>query len=87
MPGEGGCIAQDDEFHAGTGHGYIHSAQVGQEANLSFVVASDKTYHDDVTLLSLKAIDGVDRDEMVERLEERCATDKLAQVLDLSFVG
>ena len=38
----GRSIAEDDEFHSGTGNGDIHTAQVTKEANLSFVVGSDE---------------------------------------------
>ena len=34
------CIAQDDQLHAGTGNGYVHTAQVTQKTDLSLVVGS-----------------------------------------------
>ena len=69
MAGHGLGIAKDDEFHAGTGNGHVHAAQVAQEANLSFVVGTYQRDDDDVALLSLETVDGVDGDETAERLE------------------
>ena len=39
---QGGGIAQDDELHAGTGDGYVHSSQVIQETYLSVFIGTDQ---------------------------------------------
>ena len=52
-------VAEDDEFHAGTGNGYIHAAQIAQETYLAFIIAAHHRDEDDVTFLSLKTVNGV----------------------------
>lgn len=83
MAGEGSNRTDYDELHAGTRHGHIHAAEVAQKADVAFVVASHKGDDDDVAFLALKAVDGVDGDEMTERLEEWCPLDKATQILHL----
>ena len=75
MAGEGDDAADDDELHAGAGHGYVHAAEVAEETDVAFVVASYKRYHNHIPFLSLKAVDGVDGDEVAEGLEEGCSFD------------
>jgi hypothetical protein len=65
----GPFVAQDNQLHAGSCDGYVHTAEVAQETNLSFVVAANHRDDDDVALLSLEAIDGVDADEASEGFE------------------
>ena len=38
MGGECGGVSQNDEFHAGSGDGHVHAAQVIQESNVSLAV-------------------------------------------------
>ena len=87
MAGESVTVAEDDDFHAGTGDGYVHAAQVAEEAYLAFVVGADEGDEDDVALLTLEAIDGVDADEGAVGLEEVAALEAVAQVLHLGAVG
>ena len=87
MACEGGYGADDDELHASAGHGYVHAAQVAEEANVAVVVAADKGDDDDVALLTLKTIDGVDGNQVAEGFEEGCALDESAEILHLSAVG
>ena len=87
MAAEGGTVAQNDELHAGTSDGYVHAAKVAQEANLSFVIAAHERDDDDVALLALKAIYGVDGDEAAEGLEELVLLDETAQQLYLGAIG
>ena len=83
---KGGFVAKDDEFHAGTSHGDIHATEVGEETNLPVVVAAHKADEDDVAFLSLKAIDGVDADDLTERTELLTLADLLTEILRLHLI-
>lgn len=85
--GEGGGVAEDDEFHAGAGHGYIHAAEVGEEAYLSVLVGANEGDEDDVSFLALEAIDGIDADEVAHLAELGCVAYLLTQVVGLHPVG
>ena len=87
MACHGGGIAEDDEFHAGAGDGHVHPSQVAQEAYLSFFVGADEGDEDDVAFLALKAVDGIDADEVAVRFEELAFLEESAEVLHLSTVG
>ena len=43
MGGECGGVSQNDEFHAGSGDGHVHAAQVIQESNVSLAVGPYET--------------------------------------------
>lgn len=81
-----GSIAQDDQFHTGTGDGYIHATQVIQKSDVALVVGTHETDHDNITLLSLKAVYGMDGNEFTERLKERVAFDQSSDILNLRFI-
>ena len=49
MAGHRRSITQDDEFHAGTGDGNIHTAEVAEEPNLSFIVGSHQRDEDNTS--------------------------------------
>ena len=87
MARHGLLIAEDDEFHAGAGDGYVHAPQVAQESYLSFVVGAHERDDDDVAFLSLETVDGVHGDEATVGFEELVALDEAAQVLHLCAVG
>ena len=59
MTGKCMTVAHDDDLHTGTGDGHIHTAQVTQKTYLPFLVATHQRYYDDITLLTLKAINGI----------------------------
>src|SRR3712207_2746451 len=63
MSGQSSDITQYDELHTGPCYGHVHASNVTQEANLSLVIAAHQGDENDVTLLPLKAIHGVDTDE------------------------
>ena len=63
-------IAKNDELHASTGDGDIHTAQVAQEADLAIIVGAHKGNQDNVAFLSLETVDGVDGDKAAVRFEE-----------------
>ena len=63
-------VADDDEFHAGAGDGYIHAAEVVEEAYGALVVVAYHADDDDVAFLSLESVDAVDGDLPVEVAEE-----------------
>ena len=65
-----GGIAQDDELHAGAGDGHIHAAQVVEETDLPFFVGAHQADEDNVALLPLESVHGVDGDERPEGFEE-----------------
>ena len=83
MSGECGRIAEDDELHACSGDGYIHTAQVAQKAYLSLVVGTHHRDKDDVAFLPLEPVDGIHRNEMTVGLEELASLDELPQILHL----
>ena len=60
VSGKGGAIADDDEFFAGAGHGDVHAADVGEEADVAIGVATYHANANDIALLALEAIDCVD---------------------------
>ena len=43
VPGKGGSVSQDHQFHTGTGDRYVHAPQVVQEAYLSILVGPYQT--------------------------------------------
>ena len=79
-------IAQDDEFHAGTGDGDIHSAEVAEESDLSFIVGTHEGDEDDIALLSLEAIDGIHADETAIGLEELTLLEQATKILHLGTI-
>ena len=87
MAAEGLGIADNDEFHAGTGHGYVHATQVGEEAYLTMVVGSDEADDNHVALLPLKGVDGVDGHGAAYALQLGRGVDDLAEILHLGAVG
>ena len=48
------------QFHAGTGDGDVHAAQVAEETDPAFVVGTYEADHDHISLLPLEAIYRVD---------------------------
>ena len=58
-------VAQDAELHPCAGGGNVHAAQIVQEAYLAFLVGAHQADDNHVALLSLEAVDGVHRDEML----------------------
>ena len=55
-----------DEYKLGasSGDGYVHAAQIAKETDISSFVSTHETDDDNVALLALKGIDGVDRDDL-----------------------
>ena len=53
MPCQCRCVSQNHQFHAGTGDGDVHAAQVAEETDPAFVVGSYETDHDHIAFLSL----------------------------------
>ena len=80
MTGKSGGVTDNDEFHPGAGDGDVHPAQVVQEADVAFLVGTDKTDENDIAFLPLESVDGVDGDESSQRVEESVAFDQLADV-------
>ena len=87
MFGEGFNIADDDEFHAGTGDGNVHAAQVAQETYLSLLVGTHERDDDDVAFLSLEPVNGVHGDKTAVWLVVFAPADELAQILHLCAIG
>ena len=83
MAGHRRGITQDDEFHAGTGDGNIHTAEVAEEPNLSFIVGSHQRDEDDITLLPLETINGIHANQVAIRLEELPFLEQSSQILHL----
>ena len=55
MLGQCGGIAQNNQFHTGTGDRYVHAAQVIEETNLTVFIGTHQTDKNHITLLPLKA--------------------------------
>lgn len=53
------AVAHENKFHASSRDGYVHTAQVVQEADLSVLVAPHQTNEDDVAFLPLEPVYGV----------------------------
>ena len=87
MTGHCGGIAENNQFHPGTGNGDIHSAKVTEKAYLPFFVGTYKGDEDDVALLSLKTVDGIDTNKTTIGLEELFFLKKAPQILHLSTIG
>ena len=87
MASEGRAVAKDDDLHASPGDSDVHTTQVAEKANLSLVVRAYKGDEYDVTLLTLKAIDSVDADQVAVGLEELAFLEEPSQVLHLGAIG
>lgn len=70
MLGQCGGIAQNNQFHTGTGDGYVHAAQVIEETNLTVFIGTYQTDKNHITLLPLKAIYRIDSNQGTIRLEK-----------------
>ena len=70
MMSESIMIAQDDELGACTRHSHIHAPKVAQGAYLPIAIATHERHYNNVALLTLKSIYGIDRYQMTERFEE-----------------
>lgn len=76
----------DNKFHARTGHRHIHTPQVTQEAYGAACIIAYQTDNDYVALLSLKAVDGTNRDmpaqlpEIMLHLQQATYQPRLASV-------
>ena len=77
------AVAHENKFHASPRDGYVHTAQVVQEADLSVLVAPHQTNEDDVAFLPLESVYGVNGDEFFQWLEEAVPFDQLADILHL----
>lgn len=62
-----GGRTQDDKAASGAGHGYVHTPQVGEEANAALIVLPHERENDDVAFLTLEGVDRVDRDTSRQR--------------------
>ena len=59
-------MAYDDEFHSCPCDGDIHATEVGEEAHLPLLVLSHHGDEDDVALLSLETVYGVDGNKVAQ---------------------
>ena len=80
------AVSDYDQFHPGTGDGHIHSSQVTQKTDLSLIVAPNHADKDNVTLLSLETIYGIDTDHLPVWLEKRIFANEMTQHLYLCLV-
>jgi hypothetical protein len=71
VSGECGSISQNNQLHAGTCNGYVHSPKVVEETDFSLFVGTYQTDKDDITLLTLKTVYGVDGYKLFIRRKER----------------
>ena len=82
-----GGVAQYNQLHAGTRNGYIHAAKVVQKTDSTLIVASHHRNQDNITFLTLEAIDRIDRNLAYEWLEETALLYEFAEQLHLALVG
>ena len=80
-------ITENNQFHACPCHRHVHASKVAQESDLSLFVGAHHRDDDDVTLLSLKTVNGIDADEMTIGFEELHFLDQLTNILHLCAVG
>lgn len=66
--------------------GYVHTAQVVQEADLSVLVAPHQTNEDDIAFLSLEPVYGVYAQQVAIGFEKGIPAEQGAQQLHLAFV-
>ena len=66
-------ISEYEKFHSRPCNGHVHAADVGKEANVSFLVGAHETYDYYVALLPLEAVHRVYRNKISERLEKNVA--------------
>ena len=59
---QGFSIAENDEFHSGTGDGHVHATQVVEEADIAAFIVAHHADEDDIALLALETIYRVDGD-------------------------
>ena len=79
-------ISQNDKFHPCTCYCHIHSSQVIQETDLSFLIGPYKTYKYHIALLSLETIHGIDCNILAIRLEPCILAYQLTEILHLCLV-
>ena len=79
-------ISQNDKFHPCTCNSNVHSSQVIQETDLSFLIGPYKTYKYHIALLSLETIHGIDCNILAIRLEPCILAYQLTEILHLCLV-
>ena len=79
-------VAKDNELHPGACDGDVHAAKVAQETDIALGIVSDQGNQDDVALLSLESVNGVDGNQTPVRFEERLLFHHLAQILHLGAI-
>ena len=80
------AVAHENKFHASPRDGYVHTAQVVQEADLSVLVAPHQTNEDDVAFLPLESVYGVYAQQVAVGFEKGIPAEQGAQQLHLAFV-
>ena len=80
-------VSENNYFHSCPGNGDIHSTQVSQETNLSFIIAAHQGNNDNVSLLTLETIDGVNANLTTEGFKELFFHQQSPQILHLSTIG
>src|SRR5689334_12326131 len=84
--GKGCAIANDHQLLSRTGHGHIHTADIAQETDAVIGVAARHADINNIALLALKTVDGIDSYSVLIRLQCRRAHELLLQGIDLLFV-
>lgn len=87
VAGEGGGVAEDDEFHTGAGDCHVHASEVAQEADFAVVVGAHEADEYHIALLPLESIYGVDRNQVSVGFEKLGGSHHFTQKLHLSAVG
>ena len=65
------AVAHENKFHASPRDGYVHTAQVVQEADLSVLVAPHQTNEDDVAFLPLESVYSVYAQQGLKKASRR----------------
>ena len=87
VAGEGGGVAEDDEFHAGARDSHVHASEVAQEADFAVVVGAHEADEYHVALLPLESIYGIDRNQVSVGFEKLGGSHHFTQKLHLRAVG
>ena len=87
VAGEGGGVAENDEFHAGARDSHVHASEVAQEADFAVVVGAHEADENHVALLPLKTINGIDTDKVTVGFEKGLVAQELTEILHLCTIG
>ena len=84
---ESSRITYDNKFHAGTGHGDIHTTEVAQESDVPVGIVAHEGNNDNITFLTLETVDSAHGDVALEFAEVVLHLEQAADETRLTAVG